>query len=310
MNKMSTIENKDTLFESPNEVLNTTPYEDVRSAKTAGDRLTCELCPRLCQIPEGGTGFCQARSVLDGEIKSLNYGELLSVALDPIEKKPLAFFKPGYNVLSVGTFGCNMNCLFCQNHTIARAKVGDYTTRYVSPKELVALALVKRKDDNIGIAFTYNEPLVGFEYVRDTAQIARQHNLETIVVTNGQINEAYLNQLLPYITAWNIDLKSFSKEIYGRLGGDLDTTLRTIRLANIASHVEVTTLIVPGISDDQELFKEQVKYLSTIDPDMPLHITRYFPRYRYDEDATSQAVLTEFYDIATRYLNRVRLGNV
>ena len=130
------------------------------------------------------------------------------------------------------------------------------------------------------------------------------------MVTNGQINEAYLNQLLPYITAWNIDLKSFSKEIYGRLGGDLDTTLRTIRLANIASHVEVTTLIVPGISDDQELFKEQVKYLSTIDPDMPLHITRYFPRYRYDEDATSQAVLTEFYDIATRYLNRVRLGNV
>ncbi|HHX37984.1 MAG TPA: radical SAM protein [Clostridiaceae bacterium] len=283
---------------------------DLSPSAVGSKVITCDLCSRHCRLGEGDVGFCQARKNIEGCIRSLNYGELLSIALDPIEKKPLAYFNPGYNILSVGTFGCNMNCPFCQNHTIARAKHNDFQTRYVSPNELVALALVKRKDNNIGIAFTYNEPLVGYEYVRDTAKLAREHGLETVVVTNGQITEPYLRELLPYITAWNIDLKTFSADTYAQLGGDLATTLHTIQLAQAVSHVEVTTLIVPGISDDRKLFEKEVDFLSGINADIPLHITRYFPRHHYTEDMTSQAVLADLYSIATNYLNRVQLGNI
>lgn len=270
----------------------------------------CGLCPRNCKLSEGALGFCKARKNIEGKIISINYGKLLSIALDPIEKKPLNRFRPGTWILSVGSFGCNMNCCFCQNHEIARAGESDYKSRELSPAELTELAKIERVRGNIGIAFTYNEPLVGFEYVLDTAIEAKQAGLETVLVTNGQINEEYLRDLLPHISAWNIDLKCFSEEGYRKLGGDFNTTLKTIELASGGSHVEVTTLVVPGISDNIDEFNAEARFLSNLNKDMPLHLSRYFPRYRYNEKPTDLKLLYEMKKIAEEHLNYVYLGNV
>ncbi|NLJ94905.1 MAG: AmmeMemoRadiSam system radical SAM enzyme [Clostridiaceae bacterium] len=272
--------------------------------------ITCDLCPRFCRLAENQTGFCKARQNIDGKIKSLTYGKWLSIALDPIEKKPLAYFKQGSMILSVGTFGCNMTCPFCQNHQLARASVDDFPSKSLSPDELVEQALDLKTIGNIGIAFTYNEPLINFEYIRDTAKLARQANLETVVVTSGQINKPYLEELLPLISAWNIDLKSFSEAGYQRLGGDFKTTLETIRLAAEVAHVEITTLVVPKISDDLAEFKQQVDFIAQIEPEIPLHLTRYFPYYKYNEPPTSISLLQEMAKLARKKLNRVKIGNI
>lgn len=272
--------------------------------------ITCDLCPRYCTLKEGAIGFCNARKNVNGKILSLNYGKLLSLVLDPIEKKPLAYYKPGSMILSVGTFGCNMNCQFCQNYEIARAKETDYRTYDVSSEDLIKIAIDKKQEGNIGIAFTYNEPLVGFEYVLDTSKLAKSNDLDAVVVTNGQINENYLKELLPFISAWNIDLKSFSEEGYKKLGGDFKTTLKTIELTSKTSHIEVTTLVVPGISDDLNLMEEEAKFLASLDKNIPLHINRYIPRYKYNEPATDIKLLLEMEEIAKEYLNRVSIGNI
>ncbi|NLD17149.1 MAG: AmmeMemoRadiSam system radical SAM enzyme [Tissierellia bacterium] len=272
--------------------------------------ITCDLCPRYCTLKEGAIGFCNARKNVNGKILSLNYGKLLSLVLDPIEKKPLAYYKPGSMILSVGTFGCNMNCQFCQNYEIARAKETDYRTYDVSSEDLIKIAIDKKQEGNIGIAFTYNEPLVGFEYVLDTSKLAKANDLDAVVVTNGQINENYLKELLPFISAWNIDLKSFSEEGYKKLGGDFKTTLKTIELTSKTSHIEVTTLVVPGISDDLNLMEEEAKFLASLDKNIPLHINRYIPRYKYNEPATDIKLLLEMEEIAKEYLNRVSIGNI
>lgn len=274
------------------------------------DFVICDLCPRYCKLKESNLGFCNARKNIKGKIVPINYGKILSAVLDPIEKKPLNYYKPGSWILSVGSFGCNMNCMFCQNFQIARAKEKDYRTYDISPVELVKIALDKRAYGNIGIAFTYNEPLVGYEYVLDSVKLAGDNNLDVVLVTNGQINEKYLLELLPYINAWNIDLKSFSEESYKKLGGDFKTTLRTIELASQVSHVEVTTLVVPGISDDINLMEEQAKFLANLDKNMPLHINRYIPSYKYREPATDKELLYDMKKIAGKYLNRVKIGNV
>lgn len=272
--------------------------------------ITCDLCPRYCTLKEGAIGFCNVRKNVNGKILSLNYGKLLSLVLDPIEKKPLAYYKPGSMILSVGTFGCNMNCQFCQNYEIARAKETDYRTYDVSSEDLIKIAIDKKQEGNIGIAFTYNEPLVGFEYVLDTSKLAKANDLDAVVVTNGQINENYLKELLPFISAWNIDLKSFSEEGYKKLGGDFKTTLKTIELTSKTSHIEVTTLVVPGISDDLNLMEEEAKFLASLDKNIPLHINRYIPRYKYNEPATDIKLLLEMEEIAKEYLNRVSIGNI
>lgn len=270
----------------------------------------CDLCPRYCKLKENQVGFCNARKNIEKKIVPINYGKLLSLSLDPIEKKPLAYYKQGSLILSVGSFGCNMNCQFCQNYEIARAREFDYKTYDISSEELINLALEKKNIGNIGIAFTYNEPLVGFEYLLDTSILAKEKNLDIVVVTNGQINEKYLQKLLPYVSAWNIDLKSFSEEGYKKLGGDFKTTLKTIELASKSSHVEVTTLVVPGISDDLNLFEEEVKFLANLDKDIPLHINRYVPRYEYNEPPTDIDLLYEMKKTAEKHLNRVKIGNI
>ena len=270
----------------------------------------CQLCPHHCRLFEGQIGFCGARQAKDGAVQPINYGKITSIALDPVEKKPLAYYYPGSKILSVGSFGCNMACPFCQNHHIARRRAGELPVREFRPADLIALAVAEKRRGNIGIAFTYNEPLIAFEFVLDTARLAQAEDLKIVLVTNGQINEPYLKDLLPYVSAWNIDLKAFSEETYRRLGGDLQTTLRTIELATALAHVEVTTLVVPGISDSAEEMHAEANFLAKINPSIPLHLSRYFPSYRYSEPATAKSKMRELKAIAEQYLERVRLGNM
>lgn len=271
-------------------------------------KVSCDICPRFCEIPEGGLGFCKARKNIGGKIIALSYGKIVALDLDPIEKKPLAYFHPGAKILSVGTFGCNMNCAFCQNHVLARAGLNDLKTYDLSPEELVRQASILK--DNIGLAFTYNEPSINFEFVRDCFKLAIDEGMETVLVSNGQINDPYLEELLPLTKAWNIDLKTFSKDGYKKLGGDLDTTLNTITKAAKSSHVEITTLVVPGISDNVEEFEKEVDFISSINRNIPLHLSRYFPAYKYNEAPSSIEDLEKMKEIALKKLDHVILGNV
>ena len=271
--------------------------------------MKCDVCFRGCELKEGQKGACLARINRNGEIVADNYGSVSSLALDPIEKKPIAFWNPGSLVISVGSWGCNLFCPFCQNHEIAKNDLKE-ESQYVSPQDLVELALDYVEDGNIGIAYTYNEPLVGYEYVRDTARLAREKGLKNVLVTNGSVTEKVLDEILPYIDAMNIDLKGFSQEYYDYVGGDLKTVKKFIEKAAKSCHVEVTTLLVPGKNTDPEEIEELAKFLASIDPDIPLHLTRYFPRYREVLPPTALAVMEKAREAARKHLNRVVLGNV
>jgi len=211
--------------------------------------MICELCFHHCDLSEGQTGFCRARACRDGVIVPLNYGKLTSLALDPIEKKPRRQFHPGSLILSVGSFGCNLRCPFCQNHEISMAEEGQIETLELSPEALADKTLELRRRGNIGVAYTYNEPLIGYEYVRDCAALVHERGMVNILVTNGTIEEAPWRALLPLIDAANIDLKGFSPEWYRKLGGDLEAVKRSISLAAERCYVEVTTLLIPGGND-------------------------------------------------------------
>ena len=208
--------------------------------------LVCPGCFHHCVLGEGRTGLCRARKNEGGENVCLNYGKVTALALDPIEKKPLAMFHPGSRILSVGSFGCNFDCPFCQNDSISCAGESDVRWERWSPEDLAALAERQVPRGNIGLAFTYNEPMIGWEFVRDAAAAVRARGIKTVVVTNGSSSLSVLRQVLPYIDAFNIDLKGFTPAWYRRLGGDLDAVLSFIREAAPVSHVELTTLVVPG----------------------------------------------------------------
>lgn len=193
-------------------------------------------------------------------------------------------------ILSAGSFGCNMRCPFCQNSDISMA--GDEAeTQAMAPEALVARAVALQPQGNIGVAYTYNEPFVGYEYVADTARLAHEAGLYNVLVTNGLVCEAPLRTLLPYVDAMNIDLKCFTYEGYRRLGGDLPTVLATIRASCVACHVEVTTLVVPGLNDSPSEMETEARWLASVDPAIPLHLSRFFPRYRM-RDAQPTPVAT------------------
>ncbi len=273
-------------------------------------RVECEICPHRCKIEEGHIGLCKARRNVNGNIVSDNYGKLTSLALDPIEKKPLYHFYPGSRILSVGSYGCNLNCPFCQNCDISMVGADGIETQQVTVPELVGKALELRSMGNIGIAYTYNEPLIGFEFVRDCATEAKEHGLKNVAVTNGYICEEPLKELLPVIDAFNIDLKGFTEEFYHKLRGDLATVKRTIELAAENNHVEVTTLIIPGENDSEEEMQELSGWLASLNPDIPLHISRFFPRYRMqDREATPVNKVYRLAAIARKHLRHVHEGN-
>ena len=270
----------------------------------------CELCFHHCQLEEGQTGLCRARACRDGAIVPLNYGKLTSLALDPIEKKPLRRFRPGSLILSAGSFGCNLRCPFCQNHEISMSGEDEIQTVDVSPELLADKATELRSRGNIGVAYTYNEPLVGYEYVRDCAGLVHKRGMVNVLVTNGTIEEAPWRQLLPLIDAVNIDLKGFTSAWYRRLGGDLDTVKRSIALAAEECHVEVTTLLVPGENDSTEEIRELAQWLASVCPEIPLHLSRFFPRYRMaDRPPTPVDQVYRLAEMARGYLSYVYTGN-
>lgn len=272
--------------------------------------VTCELCFHRCELAEGQTGFCRARICRDGAVVPLNYGRLTSLALDPIEKKPLRRFRPGSLILSVGSFGCNLRCPFCQNYEISMAGDGAIQTVDVSPGQLADKAAELIPRGNIGVAYTYNEPLVGYEYVRDCAAAVHDRGMVNVLVSNGTIEEQPWRELLPYLDAANIDLKGFTSEWYRRLGGDLDTVKRSIALAAERCHVEVTTLLVPGENDCTTEIRALAKWLASVNPDIPLHLSRFFPRYQMqDHLPTPVERVYQLAEDARNWLTYVYTGN-
>ncbi len=273
--------------------------------------LTCRVCPHHCKLAPGRTGLCRARKNTGDKIEGLNYAFISSAALDPIEKKPLKHFHPGSLILSVGSLGCNLSCPFCQNYEISQASADDTPGDLLSPEELVSWALdLKRFRGNIGAAFTYNEPLTGYEYVRDCSKLLKEQGLYSVVVTNGCFTDEVLSEVLPYIDAFNIDLKGFGQKAYDIMGGDLKTVKSFIIKAASSSHVEITSLIVPGINDDPDEMTAQAEWISDIRPDIPLHITRYFPRWKFHEAPTDIQRLYDLKERAGKHLKHVYIGNI
>lgn len=290
-------------------------------------KTVCPVCTHHCHLEPGQRGLCGARKNEDGKIVCENYGQVTSLALDPIEKKPLKRFRPGSLVLSVGSFGCNLRCPFCQNHEISmlsadetagedsgtadeNGETGKIELIDIPPQALAGKALQCRPFGNIGVAFTYNEPLVGWEYVRDTAKLVKDIGMENILVTNGTASLKVLEELLPFIDAMNIDLKGFRESYYRKLGGDLEMVKRFISRAAKDCHVELTTLIVPGENDCIEEMEEEARWIASLDAQIPLHVTRFFPRYQMmDREATEMEAVYQLADVARRYLTDVFVGN-
>jgi len=271
---------------------------------------TCALCPHHCTLKEGQKGLCKARICINGEIISESYGKLTALALDPVEKKPLKRFHPGKKLLSIGSYGCNLSCPFCQNARIAASKGGDLPITQMQPFELVDLACSLKEQGNIGIAYTYNEPLVGYEYVSDCAKLAHAHGLYNVVVTNGYICLEPLKELLAHLDALNIDLKGFTESYYKELGGDLKTVQASIVAAAKVCHVEVSTLIVPGKNDSEAEINALSAWLASLRPDIPLHILRFFPSYKMRNSApTPISTIYKLAESARKYLKYVYEGN-
>lgn len=269
----------------------------------------CSICFHRCLLDEGQTGLCRARGNQKGVIVPLNYGKITSLALDPIEKKPLRRFFPGSLILSAGSFGCNMRCPFCQNSEISCAETDAPACSY-SPQALVNEALNLQKHGNIGIAYTYNEPLVGYEFVRDCSILVRRASMANVIVTNGIIEEDPWRRLLPFIDAANIDLKTFSEQRYFSFGGNLNTVKNSIMLAARSCHLEVTTLIVPGENDTVEEMLALSEWLASVSPDIPLHVSRFFPRFHMtDRPPTPVETVYKLAETARRFLKFVYTGN-
>ena len=218
-------------------------------------------------------------------------------------------FEPGSRILSVGGYGCNLSCPFCQNYEISMCAADAETVR-LSPEELAGKAAELKEKGNIGVAFTYNEPMIGYEYVRDTARIVRSAGMKNVVVTNGSVTEEILEEVLPFVDAMNIDLKGFTEDFYRKLGGDLETVKRFIRRAAASCHVELTTLIIPGENDTPEQMRELSAWTAGIDRNIPLHVTRFFPRWKMtDRPPTRVCTVYELADIARERLAYVFTGN-
>ena len=282
----------------------------------------CNVCFRHCNIPEGGLGFCGARTCENGEVKAANYGRVTSLALDPIEKKPLARFHPGSYIVSVGSYGCNLRCPFCQNYQISWSEGVRRlakTAEYIPPEELASIAAQTQSRGNIGVAFTYNEPLIGWEYIRDTAKLVHEQGMYNVIVSNGTASLDVLAELAPHIDAMNIDLKGFTDHYYNDvLGGDRAMTIAFIEEAVKHCHVELTTLIVPGENDSEDEIREMCAWISSltdangciIGKEIPLHISRFFPRFNMtDRRATDVGLIYRLAEVACEQLTYVFTGN-
>jgi len=267
--------------------------------------IICQLCPHECSIKEGQRGRCTVRENIKGKLYANNYSLISAIQVDPIEKKPIMNWMPGIEILSIGSFGCNFHCDFCQNYSIS---LKTPKTKAITPEKIVEQTLALGLP---AIAYTYNEPTVFYEMMYETAKLAYEKGLRNVIVTNGFINEEPLLKILPYIDAMNIDLKTYDDDHYKKLGGkSVKHILDTIKLASKYCHVEVTILMVPKIVDNHQAFERLMGKLHEVAPNIVLHLSRYFPRYQYEEPATSITLMQEFRKIASKYFKHVYLGNV
>ena len=268
----------------------------------------CGLCPHHCLIKAGQHGLCRSRINKNGQLIAANYSKVASLALDPIEKKPLYHFYPGKTILSAGTFGCNLSCRFCQNHILVH---GQPDTQLIEPQQLADLAWKSRQYESIGLAFTYNEPIIWYEYILDTARLIKEKDLKLVLVSNGYIEDKPLQHLLPYLDAINIDVKAFNEDFYKKLcRGSLKPVMNTVEQAACRCHVEITSLIIPHENDNMEEIREMSKWLAGINPFIPLHLSRYHPAYKFKEEATPASTLEQARQVAQEYLKHVFVGNM
>ncbi len=277
-------------------------YKDIGSGA-----VECLLCPHSCRIKTDSAGICGVRSNKDGKLYTLNHSRISSIALDPIEKKPLYRFHPGEHILSVGTVGCNLSCEFCQNWSISKAV--QSATEAMTPQELVAQAI---QLNSFGIAYTYNEPFIWYEFVLETAKLAKSRRLDNVLVTNGYVNPGPLKELLPFISAMNIDLKSIRDEFYKKVCyGRVAPVLETIKASAKDCHVELTNLVIPTLNDSVQDVTDLVDWIyANVGPEVPLHFSAYFPCFNMNIPATPLDSLKRAQEIARKKLKYVYLGNV
>lgn len=274
-------------------------------------RVQCLLCPHRCLIEPGQSGLCQTRENQHGTLVTRSYGILSAISSDPVEKKPLYHFYPGSNILSIGSFGCNMRCDFCQNCEISQIDQKILSRHSVrDPEDIVSKAVLHR--NNIGLAYTYNEPSVYYEYMIRCAVLIKEQNLNNVMVSNGYINPEPLEELLPHMDAFNVDLKSFNKVFYKeRSGARLKPVLDTIRrIASTEKHLEITFLIIPDHNDDEREWQDMLNWISdNCGRGTVLHVSRYYPHYKMDKPPTPLSTIKKFLEMARDRLDYVYPGN-
>jgi len=279
-----------------------------------GKKVDCFLCNHHCQVAPSKFGICGVRQNRDGKLYTLAYGEVIAAHVDPIEKKPLYHFLPGTTSFSIATIGCNFRCPFCQNWQISQVskrKEKSLSGYKLSPQEIVSRAKSQRCQS---ISYTYTEPTIFFEYAYDTARLAKEEGLANIFVTNGYMTSEALETINPYLDACNVDLKSFREEFYkdvcqGHLQPVLDS-IRLMRKLNI--WVEVTTLVIPDENDGEEELSRIARFIVEVDPDIPWHISRFHPDYKFTESqATPLDTLRKAFSVGKREgLRYIYIGNV
>lgn len=272
------------------------------------DGIVCNVCHHHCHLENGQVGFCNTRFNQDGKNVSLNYGKITSLAFDPIEKKPLASFYRGSYIISVGSFGCNLRCPFCQNYSISMKDNNSVSYRYLSSDELAQIVVTT--PNNLGVAFTYNEMGISYEYIIDVAKKLGGTNKKVVLVSNGNISSCIVEKLAPYIDAANIDYKGDSSFYASIQGSEVEVRNTISTLVKHGVHVEVTTLIIPNKNDSKEWMNEVSSFLEDLDPNIVLHISRYFPSYQETTPKTPIETLISLQSIAKQHLNNVFLGNV
>lgn len=280
--------------------------------KQESQNVTCELCPWYCKLKPGMTGVCKVRSNEKGKLVTEVYNRVAALGTDPIEKKPLYHFHPGKNILSIGEVGCNLKCTFCQNHRISQCYASEFSGFYnISSEQIVEEA--EKTWHNIGIAYTYNEPFMFYEFMLDTAKLAKLKGLKNVVVSNGYINPKPLKHALPWLDAFNIDLKAFNPEFYKKqTKGKLEPVLETLKIiAKSNTHLEITNLVIPELNDDENIFREMIDWIANeLGTDVPLHLSRFFPQHKLHFPLTPLNKLESLFYLAKEKLEFVYLGNV
>ena len=282
-------------------------YWQSKASKENKD-VACVLCPHSCLVKVDQVGFCGVRENREGVLFASSYGAVTSLALDPIEKKPLYHFQRGKKIVSIGGYGCNFRCGYCQNHKISieykKAKID-----FMYPEMIAQFAIATKKDGNIGIAYTYNEPLISYEFIHDCAVYAKKAGLMNVLVTNGYINKEPLKKLLPLIDAMNIDIKAFDERTYNKFGGRLEPVLDAVQTASGTCHVELTTLVLPG--DNENDIERIARWIARIDQNIPFHLSRFYPRHEYiNKQPTPFETMHRAKAVAENYLTYVYLGNM